>query len=79
MKKHRRIVADDIPVPFFGIEPEREAAHVALGIGRAALTDNRGKTQERLGRLLADFGIEDFRLAVLLEMSCAIRQRAECA
>jgi hypothetical protein len=34
-EEHRRVVADQMPIAFLGIEFQCEAAHVALGIGRA--------------------------------------------
>ena len=50
-EEHRRIVADHVPVAFLGVEPQREAAHVALGIGGAALAGNRREAQESFARL----------------------------
>ena len=47
-EEDRRIVADDVPVAFFGIEAQRKAAHVALGIGRAALAGHGREAQEQL-------------------------------
>src|SRR5207253_10997489 len=59
-EEHRRVVADDVPVAFFGVELQRSAAYVALRIRGAALTGNRGEAHEHR-RLLAELG-EDLRL-----------------
>ncbi len=40
-EEHRRVVADQVPVALFRIELHREAADVALGVGRAALAGDR--------------------------------------
>ena len=61
-EEDRRVVADQVPVAFFGIELQREAADVALGVSRAALAGDRREAGEHRG-LLADFG-EDLRLGV---------------
>ena len=59
-EEHRRVVADDVPVAFLGVELERSAADVALGVGGAALAgDGREAGEHR--RLLADLG-KDLRL-----------------
>ena len=52
-EEHRRVVADDIPVAFFGVELQRKAANVALGIGGAALASH-GREAGEHRRLLAD-------------------------
>ncbi len=54
-EEHRRVVADQIPVALLGIELERKAAHVALGVGGAELAGNGGEARQHL-RLLADGG-----------------------
>ncbi len=54
-EEHRRVVADEVPVAFLGVELDGEAAHVALGIGRPALAGDGGEAQKQL-RLLADRG-----------------------
>ena len=54
-EEHRRVVADEVPVAFLGVELQREAADVALGVGRAALAGDGGEAGEHLG-LLADLG-----------------------
>ena len=46
-----RVVADQIPVPLFGVKPEGEAANVAFGISSAAFPGNGRETQECFGRL----------------------------
>ena len=56
-EEHRRVVADHVPVAFLGVELDREAADVALGVGRAALAGDGGEAHEHLG-LLADLGEE---------------------
>ena len=52
-EEHRCIVAHQVPVSFLGVELQREAADIALGIGRAALAGHGGEAGEHLG-LLAD-------------------------
>ena len=74
-EKHWRIVADNVPVAFFDIELDREAAHVAFGIGRTSFTCQGRETLEHF-RLFADC-IEYLRLAVLRDVMRNF-QRAEC-
>jgi hypothetical protein len=52
-EEHRRVVANQVPVAFLGVELQCKAANVALGIGRAALASHRGEAREQLG-LFAD-------------------------
>ncbi len=52
-EEHRRIVADDVPVAFVGIEAKRKATHVALGVRRTAFARDSREAQEGLG-LLSD-------------------------
>jgi hypothetical protein len=52
-EEHRRVVADDVPVAFFGVELQRKPANVALGIGGAALAGH-GREAGKHRRLLAD-------------------------
>jgi|GEM_PF-3561437 hypothetical protein len=40
------IVADEIPVAFVGVELESEATHIALGVGNADYTGDRGETRD---------------------------------
>ncbi|CFP67595.1 Uncharacterised protein [Bordetella pertussis] len=54
-EEHGRVVADQVPVAFVGIELDGEATHVTFGVGRAALAGHGRKAQEQR-RLLADFG-----------------------
>ena len=61
-EEHGRVVADHIPVAFFGIELQRKAADIAFRIGCAALACHGGETGEHLG-FLADFA-EDFGAGV---------------
>jgi hypothetical protein len=61
-EKHRRVVADDVPVAFLSIELQREAADVALGVGGAAFAGYRREAGEHRG-LLADLG-KDLGLGV---------------
>jgi len=58
-----RIVADHVPVALLGIEAQREAADVALGVGSAALARHRRKAQESFGlfALLQNLGLGVFR------------------
>src|SRR3546814_11119174 len=57
-----RVVADDVPVAFLGVELQGEAADVTLGISRSALAGDGRKAGEQ-GSLLAHLG-EDLRLGV---------------
>jgi hypothetical protein len=50
-KEHRRVVADNVPIAFLGVELDRETANVPLGIGRAALARHGGKAHEEVGLL----------------------------
>ena len=52
-KKHRGVVADQVPIAVLGIVLHGKAAHVALGIGRAAFAGHGRKAPEALG-LFAD-------------------------
>ena len=61
-EEHRRVVADEVPVAFFGVELQREAANVALGVGGAALAGH-GREAGEHRRLLADLR-EDLGLGV---------------
>ncbi len=45
-EEDRGVVADEVPVAFLGVELEREAAHVALGVGRALLAGDGGEAGE---------------------------------
>ena len=51
-EEHRDVVADQVPVAFVGVELHREAAHVARGVGRAALAEH-GREAHEHRRLLA--------------------------
>ena len=62
-EEHRRVVADDVPVAFLGVELQREATRIALGVGRTTLTAHGGETQESWG-LLAD-GLKQLGAGVL--------------
>ena len=61
-EEDRRVVADHVPVAFLGVELDREAADIALGIGRAAFASHCGEAGEQFG-LLADLR-EDLGLGV---------------
>jgi len=59
-KEHRRVVADNVPVAFLGVELDCSATDVALGVSGAAFAcDGREADEQR--RLLADRA-EDLRL-----------------
>jgi hypothetical protein len=62
-EEDRRVVADQIPVAFLGVELEREAAHVPLGVGRPMLARNGREAQQRLrlGAGLEHLGPRVFR------------------
>ena len=76
-EEYRRIVADHVPIAFLGIEAQRKAAHVALGIGSTTLARHRRKAQERLGlfALLQHLGLGVFR-NVMSDGELAIGTRA---
>jgi hypothetical protein len=65
-EENRRVVAHQVPVPFFGVKLQGKAANVSLGIGRTALSGNRGESSEHLGSL-ADLR-EYFRLCVFRDV-----------
>ena len=67
-EEHGRVVADHIPVAFFGIELQRKAADVAFCIGCAALACHGGETGKHLG-FFADFA-EDFGAGVFCDVVC---------
>ena len=77
-EEHRDVVADEVPVAFVGVELDREAAHVARGIGRAALAGNGGEADEHR-RALAGLG-EDRRARQLRQrlvaFEIAVRARS---
>src|SRR5580704_9554346 len=45
-KEDRNVIADEVPVAFVGIELDREAAHIARGVGRTAFARHGGKAHE---------------------------------
>ena len=49
-EEHRRIVADEIVIALAGIEFQREAAHVAPGVGAAHLAGDGREARQHLGR-----------------------------
>ena len=65
-EEHRRVVADQVPVAFLGVELQREAANVALRIGRTALAGDGGEAGEHFG-LLADLR-KDLRPSVFRDV-----------
>ena len=84
-EEHRDVVADQVPVAFVGVELDREAAHVARRVGRAALADH-GREAHEHRRALAGFG-EERRARVLRQRLRSTRSsrarpsraRARCA
>ena len=77
-EEHRDVVADQVPVAFVGVELDREAAHVARQVGRAALAEH-GREAHEHRRALAGFG-ERRRLGDRAErvvaLEVAVRRRA---
>jgi hypothetical protein len=53
-EEHGDVVADQVPVALVGVELDGEAAHVARGVGRAALAGHRREAHEHR-RALARF------------------------
>src|SRR5882757_7800569 len=47
-EEDRHVVADDVVVALRGVEPQREPARVAPGVGAAALPGHRGEPDQRL-------------------------------
>ena len=45
-EEYRDIVADEIPVPFFGVEFDGKSAHIARGIHGTRSARNRGDAGE---------------------------------
>ena len=66
-KENRRVVPDDVPVTFFGIELDREAARVTLGVCRTSFATDGGETHENW-RLLAH-GLKQFSAGVLRDIA----------
>ena len=64
-EEDRRVVADQIPVAFGGVELERESARIADGVGRAGLAGHGGETREHLG---LHTGLEQRRLGELADV-----------
>ena len=75
-EEHGRVVADHIPVAFFGIKLQCKATDVAFRICCAALACHGGETGEHLG-FLTDFA-EDFGAGVFCDVVC-YGKRTECA
>ncbi len=75
-EEHRRVVADQVPIAFFGVELQGEAADVTLGVGGATLAGHRGEAGEHLG-LLADL-LEQLGAGVLADV-VSDGEGAECA
>src|SRR3979411_1920324 len=71
-EEHRRVVADEIPVAFLGVELDREAAYVAFGIGGTKLAGNGGETQDQW---VLGAGLQHLGLGVLRDIA-SDRQRA---
>ena len=57
-EEHRDVVADEIPVALVGVELHGEAAHVARGVGRAALADDGREAHEHRRALPASAKID---------------------
>ena len=62
-EEDRGVVADQVPVAFFGVELHGKAADIAFRIGSAAFAGNGGEAHESFG-FLADLG-EDLGFGVL--------------
>ncbi len=65
-EKHRRVVADEIPVSFARIELEREAANVPLGIRRAEFAGNGRESRDHVG---LGAGLQGLRFGVLRDIA----------
>src|SRR5258707_8298377 len=64
-KEHWRVVADEVPIALLGVEAQREASHVALGVGGAAFAGDGGKANESFGRFAR---LQRFGLCVLRDV-----------
>ena len=60
-EEDRDVVPDDVQVALDGVEPQREAARVAPGVGAAPLPGHRGEPDQRVG---PGAGLEHRRLGV---------------
>jgi hypothetical protein len=62
-KKHRRVIADQIPIAFLGIEPDGKAPDIPLFVGGTHFADQRGKAhqQRRGGAWLQGSRFGEFR------------------
>ena len=67
-EEDRRVVADQVPVAFLGVELERSAADVTLGVGGTPFAGDRREAGKHR-RLLADFG-KDLRLRKARDVVC---------
>ena len=65
-EEHWRVVADQIPVALLGVELDREAAHVAFGIGCAELARDRREAQDQVG---LGAGLRHLGLCVLRDIA----------
>src|SRR6266850_4443373 len=65
-EEHGRVVAHQIPVAFLGIELDRKASHIALGVGSPELAGDGREPQDQ-GRLGA--GLQCLRLGVFRDVA----------
>ena len=65
-EEHRRVVADQVPVAVFGVEAQREAARVTLGVGAAFFTPHGRDAHEGFGLLAC--GVEQLRGGVFRDV-----------
>ena len=70
-EEDRDVVADQVPVALVGVELHREAAHVARGVGRAALAEH-GREAHEHRRLLAGLARRS-RPACIASAACSTR------
>ena len=71
-EEHRDVVADQVPVALVGVELDREAAHVARRVGRAALAGH-GREAHEDRRALSRLG-EQRRPGVALQRLVALEE-----
>src|SRR5699024_12538694 len=50
-EEHRSVVAHHVEVALFGVELQRESAHIAPGVGRTEFTGDSGEASEHRGLL----------------------------
>ncbi|MNF77545.1 hypothetical protein D3C84_596950 [compost metagenome] len=66
-EEYGRVIADNVPVAFFGVELQGKAAGVTLSVSRTTLTTYSGETQKR--RSLLAYSLEQLGAGVLSDIT----------